>query len=230
MREGKINANELLEIPNIKKMLPNLEGKTILDIGCGEGGMSRYFVKKGASKVVAFDISTNMINEAKKHNCKNIEYMVLSMEDLSKIRTKFDIVFSSLAFHYVKDFGKLMNDISNLLKIGGFLIFSQEHPIVLSTILKEDMKKYTEIGDKRYFYLSDYNNQSKRLVNWNVKGVVKYHRNFETIINTIVNSNMKIIEIKEPVASKRAIALVPKYVYQKDRPFFLFVKAQKTKG
>ena len=37
------------------------------------------------------------------------------MEDISKIEGKFDIVFSSLAFHYVKDYDKLTKDIYNLL-------------------------------------------------------------------------------------------------------------------
>ena len=98
MREKGLNANELIEIPIMKDMLPDLKGKRILDLGCGNGGMSKYFIEKGAKSVLAIDLSSNMINEAKeKNNAENITYVVLGMEDISKIEGKFDIVFSSLA-------------------------------------------------------------------------------------------------------------------------------------
>ena len=98
MREKGLNANELVEIPNIKEMLPDLKGKRILDLGCGNGGMSKYFVNQGAESVLAIDLSVNMINEAKEKNSdEKITYVVLGMEDIEKIEGKFDMVFSSLA-------------------------------------------------------------------------------------------------------------------------------------
>jgi predicted TPR repeat methyltransferase len=51
------------------------------------------------------------------------------MTDLDKITEKFDVVFSSLAVHYIEDFDKLVEDINNLLNQGGYFIFSQEHPL-----------------------------------------------------------------------------------------------------
>ncbi len=227
MRDGKINANELIEIPTMKSMLPNLQGKTILDLGCGAGGMARYFIEQGAKNVYAIDISQNMINEAKQLPCKNIEYHIMAMEDIDKIDKKFDIVFSSLAFHYVEDFKTLIHNCYNLLNDNGILLFSQENPIATAIVYNENVSKHIEINNKRYYLISDYNNISKRNLDWNVKDVIKYHRNFETIINTLINEKFEVLQIKEPSASKEAIELVPKYAYQTDRPYFLFVKAQK---
>jgi len=208
-------------------MLPNLKDKTILDLGCGAGYMSRYFIENGASKVVACDISQNMIDLAKKEDCKNIYYKVLPMEDISSINEKFDIVFSSLAFHYVKDFDKLISDISNLLKPNGILVFSQENPIATAIVYPSTKEKHIEIDGKRYYLLSNYKNAGKRVVDWFDSEVIKYHRNFEIIINTLINNNLEIKEIKEPSADENAIKLKPKLKYQYDRPYFLFVKALK---
>ena len=229
MRDSKINANELIEIPTIKSMLPNLKGKKILDLGCGEGQMARFFIEQGAKKVVGVDISQNMLNEAKKNQSKSLEFKLLPMEELSLIDEKFDIVFSSLAFHYVEDFGKLMRDISCKLKKNGYLIFSQEHPLVTCAIKTKDNTKYIQKDNKRYYLTSDYNNVGKRLIDWNVEGVVKYHRNFETIFKALKESNMNIEELLEAKASKEAIEIVEKYKYLNDRPYFLFIKAKKIK-
>ncbi len=228
MRDGKINANELIEIPIMKQMLPELEGKTILDLGCGEGGMSQYFAEKGAKKVVGIDVSSNMIASANVQNkYPNVQYLQLAMEELPAITDKFDIVFSSLAFHYIKDFDLLIKNISNLLNPNGILIFSQEHPLTTATIRVDGMAKYTEIDGKRYYFLSDYNNVGKREIYWNIDGVVKYHRNFEVVINAIANAGLMITEVRESKALPEAVKLVEKYKYQKDRPFFAFFKAKK---
>lgn len=228
MRETHLNANELIEIPTIKSMLPDIKGKRILDLGCGNGTMSKYFADNGATYVLALDISKNMIEEAKEKNSHtNITYEVLGMEKISKIKDKFDLVFSSLAFHYIEDYNKLTNDINNLLNENGILLFSQEHPNATAPILELGMKNRVEINNNRYYLLNNYNNLGKRTFLWNDCEVTKYHRNFEQTINTLIKNNFNILEIKEPSASKEAIQLIEKYKYQNDRPYFLFIKAIK---
>lgn len=229
MRETKVNANELIEIPTIKSMLPSIKGKRILDLGCGNGSMSKHFIEQGAEYVLALDISENMIEEAKeKNNDKKIKYAVLGMEEISSIKEKFDLVFSSLAFHYIEDFTKLTSDINSLLNNNGILLFSQEHPTVTAPVLEKNMEKRIEINNKRYYLLNNYGNNGSRTFSWNNCDVIKYHRNFECLINTLIKNNFTILEIKESTASKEAIDLVEKYKYQKDRPYFLFIKAQKN--
>lgn len=229
MRDRKVNANELIEIPIMKSMLPDLKGKNVLDLGCGEGEMSCCFAEMGANSVLGLDISENMLMEAEKQNVyPNVRFQKMAMEDIDQIEEKFDVIFSSLAFHYIEDFEKLMKDISSLLKEGGMLLFSQEHPVVLASILPKGMPKYVEVDGKRVFNLCDYNQNGERKFNWNIEGVVKYHRNFSSIVNAIIKAGMNILEIQESYASEEAVRIVSKYKYQKDRPYFLFVKAKKN--
>lgn len=231
MRDAKINANELIEIPIIKKMIPDVKGKSVLDLGCGAGEMSRYLASLGAKSVLGIDISKNMIKEAKlSTNYENVKFKICALEDINKIKDKFDVVYSSLAFHYVQDYQKLMQDISGMLNENGILVFSQEHPLSTSTIYPQSGQKYIEVEGKRYFLLSDYNNTSKREMHWNIDNVVKYHRNFEVLINGIIEAGMNILEVRESTADKKAIKLVEKYKYQKDKPYYVFIKAQKYRA
>lgn len=227
-QKGK-NANDLIEIPNFRKLVPDVVNKSILDLGCGYGENDKFYKELGAKDVLGIDISEKMIKNAIENNkIDGVEYRVISMEDISSIDKKFDIIISSLAFHYIKDFDKLIKDCYALLNQDGYLVFSQEHPFTTCIKYTENVKKGHTIIDDKYFGLfSDYNRPGERTKEWFGENVVKYHRNFEEIINTITKNGFKIDKILEPVPSKNAIENNPKYINQYDRPFFLFIRARK---
>ena len=225
-----VSANEIIEMPAMYKELPDLKNKKVLDLGCGYGNNCQKAIDLGASYVLGTDISKKMIELAKKINSnKNIEYKVIGMEDISKINMKFDIVISSLAIHYIKDYDKLLKDIYNLLNDDGILLFSQEHPISTGTILNEacNYKSKIKLGNKEYKLLSDYNDNGMRKVNWLETDYTKYHRNFSTLINTLLNNNFKLLKVVEPLADKEKLKLNTKYKNQENVPYFIIIKAKK---
>ena len=160
------NANDLIEIPNFRNLIPNVKGKRVLDLGCGYGENSRYCIENGALYVLGIDISKHMLDIANKENLVNgIEYVNMAMEDISQIDKKFDIVISSLAFHYIKDFKKLMKDIYNLLDENGTLVFSIDHPLRIASIFEPWMEKnYIELNGKWFLLVSDYQSIGSAIV------------------------------------------------------------------
>lgn len=137
-------------------------GKRILDLGCGFDEHCKLFVEIGAEKVVGLDISQKMIEVAKLENhSPKIDDIHLSMEDLSTLNQKFDIVVSSLAFHYVEAYPKLIKDIYHLLIDGGYLLFSQEHLLVTSHSQGERWIK-NDNGMKLYANISNYGREGER--------------------------------------------------------------------
>ena len=92
----------------LKKMLPSFEGKRVLDIGCGFGWHCRYASEQKASSIVGIDISEKMLDAAKeKTNDSKIKYECKAVEDIEFKNEEFDIVISSLALHYVKNFDEI---------------------------------------------------------------------------------------------------------------------------
>ncbi|GGB03696.1 class I SAM-dependent methyltransferase [Macrococcus hajekii] len=133
IRSNEVNFNDLVETPILLKMLPDLTGKSVIDIGCGMGQHAKQYAELGAKSVLGIDISYKMLSVAKEKYClDNIEYKRLAMEDISEINDTYDIVTSSLVFDYVKDFDKLMADIYQIMHEGSEFIFSTSHPIVTS--------------------------------------------------------------------------------------------------
>ena len=230
LRSQEINANNLIEIPIMKSMLPPLKDKTILDLGCGTGNIDKYFLENGAKSVLGIDVSQNMIHQAKQNvTLPNAEFKLLKMEDISTINQKFDIVYSSLAFHYVEDMNKLLTDIYSLLNDGGIVVYSQESPLVTAPIYEsKNPQKKIEINGKTYFLLSDFGNESVRNNYWNGVPVTKYHRTYATLVTLFIKNKFSIIEIKDSFASEETIRISPKYKNQKDKPYFTFFKIQKN--
>ena len=229
VRDKEINANNLIEKPIFRALLPSFKDKKVLDLGCGYGDLCKLAEDDGARKIVGVDISKKMLEMAKNINSSDkITYLNLPMEKLNEINEKFDFVISSLAFHYVENFEKLIFDIKNLLVENGYLIFSQEHPVATAFMppKNKNIDKKIDIENKRYYLLSDYNNNGKRFVHWNIDDVIKYHRNFGTIINTLADNNFIIEKLIDSYADDETIKLEPKYKYQNDRPYFLFIKAR----
>lgn len=118
--EGLDGAGEWHEL---MKMLPDVAGKRVLDLGCGFGRHCRYAEEQGAQSVVGIDISEKMPRRAKEQSSSKIQYICRTMEDLSFPDCSFDVVLSSLAFHYVRSFGDIAGRVSKSLSRGGDFVF-----------------------------------------------------------------------------------------------------------
>ena len=227
IRENGANANILFEIPALFSMMPELSGKRVLDLGCGFGEHCRMFVERGASSVVGIDISDRMLEVARKENSHpKITYLRMPIEDVGELRGSFDVVVSSLAFHYVEDFAGVVKKIYNLLDRDGVFIFSQEHPFVTS---HTDGSRWTknEKGEKLHSNLSNYGIEGERNTSWFIDGVKIYHRTFSTIVNELIRQGFTVMEMTEPVPTPEIAEKYPEHNDLFHKPDFLFIRAEK---
>lgn len=227
IRENQVNANNLFEIPALFSMMPNLKDKTILDLGCGFGEHCKGFVESGAKKVIGIDISEKMLEIAKQENADSkITYINMPMENIFELTEKFDIVISSLAFHYVEDFAGVVKNVYNLLNENGTFIFSQENPLCTCHSGGQRWTK-DENGNKLYLNLSNYGIEGERGSTWFVDDVKKYHRTFSSIINTLIETGFKIEKLIEPLPTEDLLKKYPDYKDLFHKPDFLLVKCTK---
>ncbi len=197
-RENEINFNDVIETPIILGMMPDLAGKKLLDIGCGMGQHAKQYVQMGASSVLGIDLSEKMLSFAREKNAaENITYRRMAFEDLQEIDEKFDVITSSLAFDYVRDFGGLMKKIRALLAPGGKLVFSMSHPISTAYDGVYDRYTRTESGERLYANLHNYNVEGLRKIRWVVDGYELYHRKVSTLINEMIWAGLIIEECQE---------------------------------
>ncbi|MCR4721278.1 MAG: class I SAM-dependent methyltransferase [Lachnospiraceae bacterium] len=228
LREREVNANNLFELPTLFSLLPDLEGKKVLDLGCGSGERCIDYLKKGAVSVTGVDISEKMLAVAEaENNDPRITYLKMPMEEIGSIDDEFDVVISSLAFHYVEDFGGVVANVYRLLRDGGTFLFSQEHPLATCYSGKGDRWTRDENGKKLYANIADYCVERRNDSTWFVEGVQRYHRTFSTIVNTLCDAGFRILKMAEPYPTEELVKKYPEYYDLYHKPDFLFVKAAK---
>lgn len=210
----------------LKKLMPNLKEKTVLDIGCGFGWHCKYAVEQGAKKVVGIDISKNMIEKAKQINAdEKIEYMISSIEDYAYPKNTFDVVISSLALHYIASFEEVCNQVKNTLKEHGTFIFSVEHPIF--TANGEEDWIYNKEGKIEHWPIDNYFIERKIESNFLGETVEKYHKTLTTFINTLINNGFVINQLVEPKPEETMLQTIPEMKDELRRPMMLIISATK---
>lgn len=223
MRTGLKNANDLVEQPALRVCLPPLDGVDVLELGCGMGQLSRYLARSGAADVLAVDSSRLMIEAARAEiGYSQIRYLVGAMEGLDQPPASFDLVVSSLAIHYVKDHGRLINDVARWLRPGGYLVFSVEHPMK-SAPEQPDVRWCLDAADQPIWPLSGYCAEGEREREWLSSRVVRYHRKVSTILNDVVNAGLILEYVDEPATSPAGDF----FEHHRERPAILLIRARK---
>lgn len=134
------------------------KGAMILELGCGQGQDTKYFIDNGFS-VVACDFSQHALDQAKLRMSADFRQIDLS-KPLNFQRESFDIVYSHLALHYFdqKRTEDLFNEIYEVLKPGGiFAAFTNtlDDPEVENSTFIEDGLYMTPVGIQKRFFTTE---------------------------------------------------------------------------
>lgn len=214
------------EWETFKKMLPDFTGKRVLDLGCGLGWHCTYAAALGAAEVVGIDISHKMLETAKQKNAApQIHYQCLAVEDIDFPPDSFDVVISSLAFHYIRDFAKVCKSVHACLARGGDFIFSVEHPIF--TAAGAQQWHTDDAGKNVHWPVDHYFCEGKRTAIFLGDDVIKYHKTLTTYLNTLIQTGFEIKHIVEPTPTRDMLETIPGMSDELRRPMMLLISARK---
>jgi len=216
MRSGGSFSHTHIEKPVMyEKMARLAPGSTVLCIGCGSGEECAEVAEMGTAKVVGTDISAGLIDEAKK-GFPDIEFHVAAAEDHAKFAAEsFDVIYSSLTMHYVKNWQPVFTDYLRLLKPGGTFLFSTNHPIrwgmdmvrnqgsrvttmLLGYTAEPDTLQVRIYGD----YLNHFTKHDRFMKKIQV---TYYNRPFSKMWHDIKNAGFDIIDIVEPKSVEKDV-------------------------
>ena len=212
------------EWSTLRSMLPDFHGKRVLDLGCGFGWHCEYAVHQGAASAVGIDISENMLAEARKnHDADAIQYICRPIEEFEFPQNSFDIVLSSLAFHYIPSFEEICKKVHHCLALGGSFVFSVEHPVFTA----EGSQSWfvDKSGKNMHWPVDRYFEESSRHTVFLGEKVIKYHKTLTTYLNGLLQNRFEIREIKEPLPTPEMLDNIPGMREELRRPMMLLISA-----
>lgn len=222
-KEGLQGAGEWHQL---RKMLPDFKGKRVLDLGCGFGWHCIYAAEQGAEYVLGTDISEKMLEVAKKQTeSPVVEYRRMAMEDIDFAAGSFDVVISSLAFHYIESFDAVCAKISDCLTDKGDFVFSFEHPVF--TAEGSQQWYVNDQSEKLFWPVDNYFYEGKRTANFLGEDVVKYHRTLSTYVSSLLDNGFCITGFSEPEPDPAMLKKYPEFKDELRRPMFLIISARK---
>ncbi|MGC2108075.1 MAG: methyltransferase domain-containing protein [Candidatus Korobacteraceae bacterium] len=102
-----------------------LQGKDVLDFGCGYGGRTVRFAESGARSITGIEVSQEMVDEgnefAASQGHAQIKFVLAGGEDLPFPDKVFDIVCSYDVFEHVADLRRCLKECYRVLRPGGTL-------------------------------------------------------------------------------------------------------------
>jgi ubiquinone/menaquinone biosynthesis C-methylase UbiE len=138
---------QYVEAYSFFSMLGDVQGKSLLDLACGEGFYTRKLCLAGAVNLVGVDISTEMIElarQAERSEPLGIEYLCADAATLS-LEDRFDVVSAAYLLHYSRstdELEQMCRRIAGLLKPAGRLVCINENPLQAAA----DYPGYTQYG------------------------------------------------------------------------------------
>jgi SAM-dependent methyltransferase len=216
-----------MEHTDLLALLPEVDGRRVLDLGCGAGQLAHHVATAGAAEVVGVDVSERMLALARADWAHpRVTFRREAIEEVAFPPERFDLIVSSLVLHYVDDYAGLVRRIGGWLASGGVLVYSTEHPIFTAR-LPGDGWVLDDAGRRTRWALDRYADEGAREETWFVPDVRKVHRTFATLINGLVEAGLTVERVVEPIPGDAWLADHPLARDERRRPIFLLIRARK---
>lgn len=174
------------------RLLGDLKGKRVLELGCGGAQCSIAFAKHGAI-AIGVDFSSEQLAFARRlcdREAVKVELHHGDLADLAFVRAEsIDLVFSAYAFGYVEDLGRVFRQVHRVLRPGSPLVFSLPHPAY--DMIDDD-------SDQPLLIRRSYFDRTPIDYEWNGIAFTDYRHTISDIYMGLLRANYRVDAIVEP--------------------------------
>ncbi|MET8331552.1 class I SAM-dependent methyltransferase [Streptomyces sp. NPDC005181] len=190
--------NAYYERPATIALAGDVAGRRILDAGCGSGPLSAALRDRGAV-VTGIDASAGMLALARRRLGDDAALHVVDLSDpLPFADGAFDDVVASLVLHYLEDWGPTLAEMRRVLRPGGRLIASVQHPFV-DYAIQDPRPDYS--ATTSYTCEMTFNGQSVPMSFW--------RRPLHAMTDAFTTAGFRLAVISEPQPDPAARELFP---------------------
>jgi SAM-dependent methyltransferase len=178
------------------RLLGDLCGLHILDLGCGGGQCSVAFARQGAT-VTGVDFSREQLRFARTRMAQagvTVDLRLADATDLAGFADEgWDLVFAAAVLHYVTPLAACLAECWRVLRPQGRLVFSVDHP-VRNAFFDEEEQELAPYAARSYF--------ERRPLRWQFPGVgapmTHYHYTTAEWIDLLAQAGFQLARLVEP--------------------------------
>lgn len=239
VRAGYDKYRELYTLPAFLGFMPEIGGREVIDLGCGEGSNTRRFARLGG-RMTGIDLSARFIEKAREAEAADplgIRYIVSSFSNLADFADEsFDCALSTMALMDGPDFPAAMREAHRVLRTSGTLAFSVLHPCFITPVMawvRDEEGRHLGLRAGRYFDKGSFVERwhfSKRPSSDVVTPfqVPRFPRTLSDYLNAVSVAGFRIARIEEPRPPEEAARENPWLMrWHEHAPLVLFVEAWK---
>jgi ubiquinone/menaquinone biosynthesis C-methylase UbiE len=222
--------------PVLLRLVGDPQGKDILDLGCGNGYLSRRLSKLGG-RLTALDSSEFMIANAKKHDPDNslgINYIVSDAAKLDQIKSgSFDIVFANMSLMDIERAEAAISEVGRVLRTGGRFVASISHPCFDNGSNSAWVSERNfSFGTRTYRRIRQYRVPNVEKYPWKLKSgeimySIGYHRPLNWYARVLASSHLAITALEEPGPQSEFLEKEPDAPGFLEAPLHLVIEAVK---
>ena len=174
------------------RLLGDLKGRRVLELGCGAAQSSIAFARSGAT-AIGVDVSAAQLEHGRRLAEQaevRVELRQGDMADLAFLRAdSIDLAFSSYAFQYVEDLNRVFRQVHRVLRVGAPLVFSLPHPAY--SVLGEQSGIPPRV-ERSYF------DRSPERYEWDGVTFTAHHHTFADLYMGLSRSSYRVDLVLEP--------------------------------
>jgi SAM-dependent methyltransferase len=177
------------------RLLGDIAGRRVLEVGCGAAMCSRWLAREGAS-VVALDLSAGMLAHAAALGSRTgvrVPLVQAGAEALPFASGSFDVACSAFgAVPFVADSARVMREVARVLRPGGRWVFATTHPIRWA--FPDDPGPDGLVAQLPYFDRTPYveTDEDGRAI------YVEHHRTLGDRVREIAAAGLVLVDLIEP--------------------------------
>ena len=201
----------------------------VLDVGCGDGQVSRLAVRGGATRVVGVDPTWNQLVTAEARG-GGASYGRAGAASLPFRSDSFDAVVACLVFEHIRDVDAAIAEVGRVLRPGGRFLFFLNHPL-LQTPNSGWIDDQVLDPPEQYWRIGPYLIEDETIEEVEKDVFIPFiHRPLSRYINAMADCGLVLERMEEPAPPAGFLARAEEYEAAATIPRLLFLRAKKLTG